>query len=76
MSDDDFDTSWIAAFAAEADLEPPGADEVARLLAIAARAAHDSGDRRNAPLSCFLVGLRLGRDGAVPDAAALDRYAG
>lgn len=35
--------------------------DVVRLLDLARIAAHDSGDRTNAPLVCFLVGLALGR---------------
>lgn len=31
------------------------------LLALARVAAHESGDRRNAPLACYLVGLALAR---------------
>jgi len=40
-------------------------DDVAALLELARAAAHDSGDRRNAPLACFLAGVALGRN---PDA--------
>ena len=32
------------------------------LLDLARVAAHDSGDRTNAPLVCFLVGLTVGRN--------------
>jgi hypothetical protein len=35
--------------------------EIAALLDLARVAAHDSGDRTNAPLVCFLAGLALGR---------------
>ena len=35
--------------------------DVVRLLDLARIAAHDSGDRTNAPLVCFLVGLALGQ---------------
>jgi hypothetical protein len=31
-------------------------DEIVALLDLAALAAHESGDRRNAPLLCYLVG--------------------
>jgi hypothetical protein len=37
-------------------------DDVTALLDLARVAAHESGDRRNAPLVCFLVGLALGRN--------------
>jgi hypothetical protein len=51
--------------AAAADVDAAGLDltddDVARLLDLARVAAHDSGDRRNAPLACFLVGVALGR---------------
>lgn len=36
-------------------------DDVTALLDLARVAAHESGDRRNAPLACFLVGVALGR---------------
>jgi hypothetical protein len=38
-----------------------GEGDVERLLDLARIAAHDSGDRRNAPLVCYLVGLARGR---------------
>jgi len=63
MADDDFDSSWIDRFARDAGLEPLTAEQIDALLALAGHAAHDSGDRRNAPLSCFLRGLQLGRAG-------------
>jgi hypothetical protein len=44
-----------------ADLSLTEADEQA-LLELARIAAHESGDRRNAPLLCYLVGL-AGRSG-------------
>ena len=37
------------------------ADDVRVLLDLARVAAHDSGDRTNAPLACYLVGLAMGR---------------
>lgn len=71
MTDEVLDRSWIDRFAAAAGVEP-FADGVAdELLALASTAAHGSGDRRNAPLACFLAGLRLGRDGVEPDVAAV-----
>lgn len=63
MSDDDFDSSWIDGFAIEAGVGPLTPEQVDRLLSLAGRAAHDSGDRRNAPMACFLRGLQLGRAG-------------
>jgi hypothetical protein len=63
VSDDTLDLDWITAFARTEGLEPPDPALVEALLDLAGRAAHGSGDRRNAPLSCFLAGLRLGRDG-------------
>lgn len=35
---------------------------IANLLDLARIAAHESGDRTNAPLACYLVGLALGRN--------------
>ena len=43
------------------------------VIDIAGRAAHGSGDRRNAPLSCFLAGLRMGRDGTAPTPDVIHR---
>ena len=39
------------------------------LLQLARIAAHDSGERTNAPLVCFLVGLAVGRSTATLDTA-------
>jgi hypothetical protein len=36
-------------------------DDVRVLLDLARVSAHESGDRTNAPLACYLVGLALGR---------------
>jgi Domain of unknown function (DUF6457) len=63
MAEDDFDSAWIDRFAAEAGLTTLDDEQIEALLALAGRAAHESGDRRNAPLSCFLRGLQLGRTG-------------
>lgn len=41
-------------------------DDVRMLLDLARVAAHESGDRTNAPLVCFLAGLAMGRH---PDTA-------
>lgn len=48
------------------------ADDVRVLLDLARVAAHESGDRTNAPLACYLVGLALGRhpDSTLGDVAA------
>jgi hypothetical protein len=48
------------------------AAEVGLLLELARRAAHDSGARTNAPLVCYLVGLAVGRSGAVTPAQAIE----
>ena len=47
-------------------------DDVRVLLDLARVAAHESGDRTNAPLACYLVGLALGRHpgSALSDVAA------
>jgi hypothetical protein len=45
---------WIAAFAAELGVEPPSADEVERILALAGVAAHAS-ERTAAPVACWLA---------------------
>jgi hypothetical protein len=73
VSDDTLDMDWITAFARTEGLEPLTPELVDALLDLAGRAAHGSGDRRNAPLSCFLAGLRFGRDGAAPDAEVITR---
>ena len=56
------------------DLElSPG--DVRTLLDVARVAAHDSGDRTNAPLLCYLIGLAAARSDADVDtlAAAVTR---
>jgi hypothetical protein len=45
------------------------ADEVRTLLDLARVAAHDSGERTNAPLLCYLVGVAVGRGAELPDVA-------
>ncbi len=45
------------------------ADDVRTLLDLARVAAHDSGERTNAPLVCYLVGLAVGRGAEVADVA-------
>jgi Domain of unknown function (DUF6457) len=47
---------WIAAFAAELDVEPPGDATAAALLEVARLAAHGS-ERTAAPIACYLVGI-------------------
>jgi hypothetical protein len=49
---------WIEAFAAELGAEPPTADEIKRILEVAAIAAHAS-ERIAAPVACW-VGGRAG----------------
>ena len=39
------------------------AEEIAEILELARIAAHESGERTNAPLLCYLVGLAHGRHG-------------
>jgi hypothetical protein len=49
------------------------AADVRTLLDLARVAAHDSGDRTNAPLLCYLLGLAVGRGaelGALAEALA------
>ena len=50
------------------ELELSAAD-VRTLLDIARVAAHDSGDRTNAPLLCYLAGLTVGRGAELADVA-------
>jgi hypothetical protein len=45
---------WIAAFAREAGVEPPSAEQTDELLALAGTAAHAS-ERTAAPLACWLA---------------------
>ena len=49
---------WIAAFAAELGSEPPSAEEIERILALAGIAAHAS-ERTAAPVACW-IGARAG----------------
>ena len=51
-----------------ADVELSAAD-VRTLLDLARVAAHDSGERTNAPLLCYLVGVAVGRGAELPDVA-------
>ena len=64
----DWLTTNAEAVAAATGLEPgrlrlSSADETA-LLDVARVAAHDSGDRTNAPLLCYLAGLAVGLSGS------------
>jgi len=72
MSDDAFDATWITEFAARLGVDPPDEAQRDALLSLAGRGAHGSGDRRNAPLACYLLGLRLGTDGTSPTVAIID----
>jgi Domain of unknown function (DUF6457) len=51
---------WLAGFAAALGVDPPDADTVETLLALAGVAAHASA-RSAAPIACYLVG-RAGID--------------
>lgn len=62
------DLGWINDFGATTGTGPLSEEQAEALLDLAGHGAHDSGDRRNAPLACYLVGLRAGRDGAEPTA--------
>ena len=50
---------WLRAFCEAVGVDPPGREEVAALLELAAIAAHDS-ERPAAPLACWAAG-RTGR---------------
>jgi hypothetical protein len=52
--------------APEVELSPA---DVRTLLALARVAAHDSGERTNAPLLCYLVGVAVGRGAELRDVA-------
>ena len=57
---------WLSQRAAALGVEGLTESEVSTLLELARVAAHESGDRRNAPLLCYL----LGRAGGDVDALA------
>jgi hypothetical protein len=67
--------SWLTEsrdrLAAQVGAEPASLDlsqaEVDTLLELARVAAHESGERINAPLLCYLVGLAHGRHGGSLD---------
>jgi hypothetical protein len=46
---------WIAAFAREAGIRQPSAEEIRKLLSLAASAAHAS-ERTAAPIACWMAG--------------------
>ena len=46
---------WLEEFAREAGVEPPTAEQVEQLLALAGVAAHAS-ERTAAPIACWLAG--------------------
>lgn len=46
---------WVAAFAREAKVPRPTAEEIRQLLAIAGTAAHAS-ERTAAPIACWIAG--------------------
>jgi len=47
----------------EAHLNPTP-DDITAILDLARRAAHESGDRTNAPVLCYLLGLAAGSSGS------------
>ena len=51
---------WLAARARALGLDEPTPEEVALLLSLAGDAAHESGQRTNAPILCYLVGRAQG----------------
>jgi Domain of unknown function (DUF6457) len=65
---DDWLSSARDRLAAASGEAPDGLDlsqaEIDDLLELARIAAHESGERINAPLLCYLVGLARGRTGA------------
>ncbi|HET8758201.1 MAG TPA: DUF6457 domain-containing protein [Solirubrobacteraceae bacterium] len=66
---------WIAAFAAQLEIEPPTAAELKAILDLAAEAAHGS-ERIAAPVACWLsakAGRSLEESLALARAVAPDR---
>jgi hypothetical protein len=51
---------WLAARADALGVDPLTPDEISLLLHLAGDAAHESGQRTNAPLLCYLVGRAQG----------------
>jgi Domain of unknown function (DUF6457) len=68
---DDWLRKTVEAMGGEVELS---ADETRTLLDLAAHAAHESGQRTNAPLLCYLVG-RLQGDRDLAEVAAAARSA-
>jgi hypothetical protein len=63
--------AWLTAAARALGIEETlRAEEVETLLDLARVAAHESGDRRNAPLLAYLVGLAAARQGRNVDELA------
>lgn len=60
---------WIAAFAREAGVEKPSAEQVRELLELAGTAAHAS-ERTAAPIACWIVGRSQRPLAELRDAAA------
>ena len=71
MNDEEFDPHWLSQHCAALGIATLDDDQIDALLSLAGTAAHDSGDRRNAPLTCFLAGLHLGSTGVTADAASI-----
>lgn len=71
MSEEELDTTWLDDFAARIGLDPIDPTVIDELLDLAGDAARDSGDRRNAPVSCFLAGIKLGSRSGTVDASSI-----
>lgn len=56
--------------AADLDLSP---DDRREILDLARIASHDSGERINAPLLCYVLGLAAGKGGSLDDLGAAVR---
>jgi uncharacterized protein DUF6457 len=52
---------WLAARARALGVDDLTPEEIAQLLNLAGDAAHESGQRTNAPLLCYLVGRAQGQ---------------
>jgi hypothetical protein len=67
--------AWLTSVAEALGVEGLRPGEADVLLELARLAAHESGDRRNAPLLCYLVGFAAAREGTNVDelAAAVRR---
>jgi hypothetical protein len=51
---------WLAARARALGVDDPTPEEISLLLELAGDAAHESGQRTNAPVLCYLVGRAQG----------------